>query len=95
MLQCMLFGGMTSVQVRNVPEEIVDALRTEAEEHGRSLQQHLLAVLDEHTARTRRQALFHQLDAVLGEAPILTADPADAVRADRDARDAERSEEHE
>lgn len=88
---------MTNVQVRNVPEEIVEALRTEAEEHGRSLQQHLLAVLDEHTARTRRQALFHQLDAVLGEEPILIADPADAVRADRDAQDArdvEHSEEH-
>lgn len=79
---------MTNMQVRNVPEAILAALREEAEQHGRSLQQHLLAVLDEHTARARRQEMFDQLDAALGDEPLLDIDPAEAVRADRDERDA-------
>jgi hypothetical protein len=75
----------------------MDALRAEAEEHGRSLQRHLLAVLDEHTARTRMRAMFARLDAVLGDEPVLTVDPADAIREDRDerdARDAHRAEDY-
>lgn len=79
---------MTNMQVRNVPEAILAALREEAEQHGRSLQQHLLAVLDEHTARARRQEMFDQLDAALRDVPLLDIDPAEAVRADRDERDA-------
>ncbi|RCW43645.1 hypothetical protein DFQ14_106123 [Halopolyspora algeriensis] len=89
---------MHNVQVRDVPPEIYEALRSEAKAEGKSLQQHLLAVLDEHTARTRRQALFRRLDDVLGDEPVLTADPADAVRAGRDereARDNTRAEDYE
>ncbi|MGH3432729.1 MAG: FitA-like ribbon-helix-helix domain-containing protein [Thermocrispum sp.] len=78
---------MTNVQVRNVPTDVLAALRNEAESHGRSLQQHLLAVLDEHTSRARRRAMFDELDTVLGDEPVLDTDAADAVRADRDERD--------
>jgi hypothetical protein len=78
---------MTNVQVRDVPDDVLAALRTEARDAGRSLQQHLLAVLAEHTARTRRQTLFAQLDAVLGDEPVLTVDAAQAVRAERDVLD--------
>ncbi|MGW5642375.1 FitA-like ribbon-helix-helix domain-containing protein [Saccharopolyspora sp. NPDC003752] len=88
---------MTSVQVRNVPDDVMDALRAEAEEHGLSLQQHLLSVLEEHTARTRMRNMFAQLDAVLGDEPMLTEDAAEAVRElrdEQDARDADRAEGH-
>ena len=78
---------MTNVQVRDVPPEVLDALRAEAHEAGRSLQQHLLLVLAEHTARARRQALFASLDAALGDVPVLTVDAAEAVRGERDALD--------
>jgi hypothetical protein len=78
---------MTSLQVRDVPPDVLDALRAEARDAGRSLQQHLLAVLTEHTARARRQAVFAALDAVLGDDPVITVDAADAVRAERDALD--------
>ena len=78
---------MTNVQVRDVPPEVLDALRAEARESGRSLQQHLLTVLTDHTARARRRALFAALDDVVGDGPVLTVDAADAVRAERDAAD--------
>jgi hypothetical protein len=78
---------MTNVQVRDVPDDVVVALRAEARESGRSLQQHLLAVLVEHTARARRDALFASLDAALGDEPVLTVDAAEAIRAERDALD--------
>jgi hypothetical protein len=78
---------MTNVQVRDVPDDVLAALRAEAREAGLSLQQHLLAVLAEHTARRRRQALFAELDTVLGDEPVLTVDAAEAVRAERDALD--------
>lgn len=86
---------MTNMQVRNVPSDILEALRSEADQHGRSLQQHVLSVLDEHTARARRRQLLEQLDVALGGAPVIDVDPAEAIRADRDerdARDAERAE---
>ena len=78
---------MTNVQVRDVPPEVLDALRIEARESGRSLQQHLLLVLAEHTARARRRALFASLDAELGTVPVLTVDAAEAVREERDSLD--------
>lgn len=46
-----------------------------------------MAVLAEHTARARREALFTSLDAVLGDEPVLVDDAADAVRVERDALD--------
>lgn len=79
---------MTNVQVRNVPDEIVATLRAEAESHGRSLQQHLLTLLDEHTAQARRKAMFDRLDLTLGDKPVIEVDAAEAVRADRDEHDA-------
>lgn len=79
---------MTNLQVRNVPPEIMDALRAEAEQHDRSLQQQVLSVLDEHTARARRRLMLERLDEALGDAPVLDVDAADAIRADRDDRDA-------
>lgn len=88
---------VTNLQVRNVPDEIMDALREEASEHGRSVQQHVLTVLDEHTSGTRLRSLFARLDSALEDEPVLTTDPADAVRADRDAsdhRDGERADEY-
>ena len=78
---------MTNVQIRDVPNEILEVLRAEARAQGRSLQQHLVLVLAAHTARARRAALFASLDAVLGDEPVLVDDAADAVRAERDALD--------
>lgn len=72
----------------------MEALHAEAADHGRSLQQQVLAVLDEHTSRARLHSLLNGLDAALGNEPVLTTDPALAVRRDRDAlaaRDDERA----
>ena len=37
---------MTDVLIRNVPPEVLDALKTRARQHRRSLQQELVAVLE-------------------------------------------------
>ncbi len=81
-------SGVARARVRNISIEIVDALRADAGKRGRSLEEHQLAVLDEHTARTHMRAIFARLDAVLGDEPVLTVDPADAIREDRAERDA-------
>lgn len=38
---------MPAVHVRNVPEAVLAALRERAERHGRSMQQELLAILEQ------------------------------------------------
>jgi len=76
---------VTNVQIRDVPNDILEVLRGPGA--GVGLQQHLVAVLAEHTARARREALFTSLDAVLGDEPVLVDDAADAVRVERDALD--------
>jgi plasmid stability protein len=45
---------MTAIHIRNVPEPVVAGLRERAERHGRSMQQELLAILEEATARPLR-----------------------------------------
>jgi plasmid stability protein len=84
---------MTNVQVRNVPDEILQVLRAEASEAGRSLQQQVLSILEQHTAgarvRAHRKELFAKLDAELGDTNILTTDAAKAIRSVRDERGTE------
>ncbi|HKS47920.1 MAG TPA: hypothetical protein VJT49_22975 [Amycolatopsis sp.] len=85
---------MTSVQIRNVPDDLTQTLRDEARENGRSVRQQLPVVPREHTARFAPARAFGRVDAVFGAKVGITVDidPAEAIRADRDERDARDAE---
>ena len=78
---------MANVQIRNVPDSVLESLRNTANTRGESLQQYLLSVLSE-------QARIDATAAVLAEAGEnaraynnVSIDSAQAVRAARDERD--------
>ena len=51
---------MVAVQIRDVPDEVRDALAERARSQGQSLQAFLLAVLQEEARRTRNLALLQR-----------------------------------
>ncbi|HZQ97576.1 MAG TPA: hypothetical protein VFC93_02040 [Chloroflexota bacterium] len=78
------------VTVRGVSEETLDVLRREAEESGRSLTRHLVAVLDAAAERRRRrEQLRHvgrRLEDVRGRLGAGTTDSAALLWAERGGR---------
>lgn len=48
---------MGNLLIRNVPEEIVNRLKSRARKHGRSLQQELIRILNEHTSESQEEIL--------------------------------------
>jgi hypothetical protein len=80
---------MVALQIRDVPEEVRDALAERARARGQSLQAFLLAVIQDEARRSRNRAL---LDRFAGRSDGSQLDPeaaADAIaqaRADRDAQ---------
>jgi antitoxin FitA len=76
---------MTSVQIKNVPEDVHRVLRTRAAETGQSLQEYLLARLTDEARRpTLDEVLARAGDRTGGSVPLAQA--ARSVRAERDAR---------
>jgi plasmid stability protein len=73
------------VQIRNVPDALHRELKARAALAGQSLSEYLLGILDRATERATPQ----EMRARLGErtAVELSKSPADAVRAEREARD--------
>ena len=78
------------VTVRGVSEETLDLLRRDAEESGRSLTRHLIAVLDaEAERRRRREQLRHlgqRLATVRGRLGPGATDSAALLWAERGGR---------
>lgn len=75
-----------NLSIKNVPNPLAKRLRQRAEQHHRSLQGELMAILEEVLAEPKRPTVAEVLSRVrkLG---VSTADEATAmVRADRDAR---------
>jgi antitoxin FitA len=76
---------MPSVQIKGVPPEVHKVLRRRAAAAGQSLQEYLLALLEEHARRpTLDEVLRRAGGRAEGSVPL--ADAVKAVRAERDSR---------
>ena len=75
---------MTSLQIRNMPDELHRRLKSRAALEGQSLSEYALGELRRAIQRPTRQELA---DRIAGfERATVTESAADAVRAERDAR---------
>jgi hypothetical protein len=77
---------MSSLQIRDMPEHVYEALAARAERHRRSLAQQAvsdLARIPEYEARERRLAIIGQLRGAGGR-PRRSLDPVRLIREDRD-----------
>ena len=74
---------MTNVQVRDVPPEVVDALKAMASKRQQSLQSYLLDLLKAEAAVETNRALFEEAAA---DAAGYAAHPDEAAEAMRQAR---------
>jgi len=75
---------MPSLQIRNMPQDVYDALAERARQQRRSLAQQAIVELSEHDARQRRMAA---IEMIRNLPPIESAlDPVELVREDRDSR---------
>lgn len=76
---------MTSVQIKNVPEETHQVLRQRAAESHQSLQEFLLRLLIQEAGRPTSAEVFARIDTFSG-GNLTLEDAAELVRADRDSR---------
>lgn len=77
---------MPSVQIKHVPPDIHDVLRSRARRAGQSLQAYLLAELEAHASRPTNRELFERIDRECSGGRVSPAYAAGLIRADRDAR---------
>ncbi len=56
---------MPTLTIRNVPPGIVRSLKSLAQRHGRSMEQEVREVIEEHV--TEREAVLEQIEASWGE----------------------------
>jgi plasmid stability protein len=80
---------MPSLQIRDLPEDVYEALSFRAEAEHRSLAQQAIVELrriPELTAREQRRQILDRIQKQLDTEtpPRLFADPADLIREDRD-----------
>ncbi len=76
---------MTSIQVKDVPDDVHATLRQRAAAAGKSLQEYLLGRLTEEARTPTIAELFERVEQRSGGSLSLE-DAVAAVRADRDAR---------
>ncbi len=80
---------MPALHVRNVPADVVDALREKARQGGRSLNVELVALLAGGARRHRERGTVTRRLAEIAARIDLPADarrPEDLIREDRDSR---------
>jgi hypothetical protein len=75
-----------SVQIKNVPPDVHEVLRSRAHQAGQSLQAYLLAELEAQASRPTNRELFERIDRECSGGRVSLAYAADLIRADRDAR---------
>jgi plasmid stability protein len=75
---------MKNLQIRNVPDDVHRRLKARAAMEGRSLSELALEELKKSLERPTRRELLERVRA--RERAVVTEPPADAVRAERDAR---------
>ena len=74
----------TMIQIRNVPPELHRRLKAKAALSGQSLSSYLLAEIQRLADRPTEEELLQRLRQRAAVTPSIS--PADAVRAERDAR---------
>jgi hypothetical protein len=80
---------MVALQIRDVPEDVRDALAEQARAQGQSLQGYLLELVTTEARRARNLALLDRFDArddgtVLAPGDLTSA--LDSARSERDSR---------
>lgn len=80
---------MGNVQVRGVPEHVVDALKSAAMQRGQSLQRFLVELLAEQARIVTTAAVLDEAAANARRAGARTFDSVALAREGREARDAE------
>lgn len=78
---------MAVLTIRDVPDDVKDALAREARERGRSLQSYLLAVLNRQAAFARNRRLLDDIERDLVANGGAGADAPDAAELLEQARD--------
>lgn len=81
---------MVALQIRDVPEEVRDALAERARARGQSLQAFLLSVIRDEARRSRNTALLERFADRADGSRLTNAEAADAVSEARAERDDER-----
>jgi len=75
-----------NLSITNVPDELAERLRSQAAQHHRSLQGHLLAILEEAAGKSERVTPEDILRRVRELKVRTEEDTVSMVRSDRDAR---------
>jgi len=83
-IACEYVYRMTSLQIREVPEELHRRLKARAALNGQSLSEYALGELRRSAERPTRQEIIERVAALAQVA--VSESPADAVRAERDSR---------
>lgn len=78
---------MAVLTVRDVPEDVKDALARDARERGQSLQAFVLSVLEREAAFGRNRQLLAEIDRELAEGGGAGADAPDAADLIAEARE--------
>ncbi len=74
-----------SLSIKNVPEDLLEQLRSRAARHHRSLQGELMAILEEAVAPTRPKSAQEILEEIRGlSLPPSDLDSTEMIREDRD-----------
>lgn len=82
----MLFG-MTSIQIKDVPEDVHRTIRSRAATAGQSMQEYLRAKLVSEARQPTAAEIFGQIEKDHAGSDDLTADEVVAgIRSERDAR---------
>lgn len=85
---------MVALQIRDVPEEVREALAERAQARGQSLQAFLLAVVQDEARRSRNRALLDRFTDRSDGSQLGPEAAADAIAQARAERDAQLSGEH-
>lgn len=78
---------MVAIQIRDVPDDVRDALAAEAAERGQSLQGMLLSLLKEKSVAGINTALLQRFDGRQGGSSLTAEATADAIAQARSERD--------
>jgi antitoxin FitA len=77
---------MVVLTIRDVPDEVKDALARDARDHGQSLQAFLLAVLNRQAAYSRNRQLLTDIESDLADGGGAWDDAPDAAQLLEQAR---------
>ena len=78
---------MVALQIRDVPEEVRDALADRARARGQSLQAFLLSLVQEEARRSRNLALLDRFTGRTDGSELTAAEAADSLVQAREQRD--------